>query len=160
MNSSNSSSRDVGIQQQNALQAETRGRQAHLERGDQIRAQQSDLAPREARGESERVEGIVGGETVAHGGDRVGNQRGAGKFRERLRVGSLHGKNLQVRARHFAVGAGAKLVSVLGQHLDGEVLQGGHQVGEHRSVAEADDSDVAARVGRRRRRTRAVRPRR
>ncbi len=75
MNSSNSRLGDVWIQQQNALQAETRGRKAHLERGDQIRSQQSDLAPTETGRESEGVQGVVGGEAVAHGGDRVGNQR-------------------------------------------------------------------------------------
>src|ERR1700691_4675576 len=59
----------LGIKQQNALQAESRGRPAHLKRRDQIGAQQGDLAPSEARGESERVQRVVGGKAAAHGRD-------------------------------------------------------------------------------------------
>ena len=139
------------------MQRRARRRQSHLKRGAQISAHQRDLAPREARSESQSVERIVVSETVAHRGDRVGNQRHAGNRRERLGLGSMHRKDLQVRARQLAVGARAKIVRVFGQHRDAEVLQRRHQFGENRRVAEPDTSEYRYAPGRGGHRSYAVR---
>jgi hypothetical protein len=124
--------REFGMEQQHTIERRTRGRELHLKPSGQVGAHQGDLAPCEIGGHRERIQRIVLGAPAYDCGQGLGDQPGAGWAGNRFVLEATHAERLHESGlRLLLAGVGPHLMRVLGDHLQTEILQQRHQLGEN-----------------------------